>query len=278
MRGLARGGLTVMLVACSLAITAGQSKPRFEVASVRRQTEPLTAANVASGAIPRALPGGRFNASHITVQSLLLFAYDLKPYRLDGGPAWIREDRFAVNASAGRDASAAEIKRMLQALLEERFGLVAHMEPRPMRLQALVLARQDGTLGPNIFRMDAECTAAVVNERRRTMPEKYVSPGANGMMSSCSVSGVDMLADYLMLRLGVPILDATGLSGPHYYSLTAELPPPIVSARLGAPTSDPSNLPALSTALNEQLGLKMESRQGPVDVLVIEAISQPTEN
>lgn len=116
-----------------------------------------------------------------------------------------------------------------------------------------------------------------MNELRRKDPDKYLNPpGAMGGMSSCSPSGVEMLADYLTLRLGTPVIDATGLSGPFYYLLTAQLPPMTFS--IGALKGESSDLPALSTALEEQLGLKLESRNGPVDVLVVDTVQQPTEN
>ena len=75
--------IVVVMVATALA---QEAKPKFEVASIKPQHEPLTGLNAASGAIPRALPGGRFNHSHLTAQSLLRFAYGLKPYQIDGAP------------------------------------------------------------------------------------------------------------------------------------------------------------------------------------------------
>ena len=273
LRRVVCGSLVALAGVCGPA--AQGARPAFEVASVRPQPEPLTAQNVASGAIPRAVAGGRFNHSHLTIEALLLFAYDLKSYQIDGVPEWARNERFAIDARAAGDVPPGRIKLMVQRLLEERFKVVARTEARSMRVQALVRARPDGSLGRNIFPMDDECTPAVVNELRRKLPEKYLAPSAPGMMSGCSPSGVNYLADYLTWRLGVPVIDATGLQGPHYYSLTAELPAP--SSRLGAPRSNPDN-PALSTALAEQLGLKLESRNGPVDVLVVESVQRPAEN
>jgi uncharacterized protein (TIGR03435 family) len=265
----------VVVVLAVPGVPAQQPTPAFDVASVRPQREPIRAENVATGMIPRALPGGRFSVTHVTVESLLAFAYDLRPYRIVGGPDWIRTDLFAVDAKAADDASAAEVKLMLRSLLDERFTLATRTEAREMRVHALVRVRPDGPLGPTLFRMDAECSPAVVNDLRRTRPDKYVSPIGNGMMSGCSTPGVNYLADFLTLMLGTPVVDATGLEGPFYYSLRAHLPPP--SSRLGAAIID-ANLPALSTALDEQLGLKLESRRGPVDVLVIESVQPPTEN
>jgi uncharacterized protein (TIGR03435 family) len=100
------------------------------------------------------------------------------------------------------------------------------------------------------------------------------------MTAMCSEPGLSMLADMLSLGLETPVLDATGLKGAFYYSFRSQfrILPAAVSA-LGAhlPESDP-NLPSLATALEEQLGLRLESRRGPVDVLVIDSVEPPTEN
>jgi len=250
--------------------------PKFEVASVKSQHEPLTLENVASGAIPRALAGGRFSHTHLTVESLVTFAYDLKAYQVVGSPNWVRHDMFAIDAKAASDVPPEQIKLMVRHLLEDRFKMVAHVEPRDMHVHALAVAKANA-LGRNLFRMDGQCIAELVNDLRRKYPEKYLNPpGTVGGMSSCSPSGVNMLADYLTLRLGTPVIDATGLEGPFYYLLVAQLPP--MNSSLGAPRSESSDLPALSTALEEQLGLKLESRKGPIDVLVIDSVSPPTEN
>jgi uncharacterized protein (TIGR03435 family) len=265
------GRVLLILLSLGGAAAAQQTIPTFEVASVKPQREPIRAEN-ASGIVPRTLPGGRFFGTHATLESLLAFAYDVRPYRIVGGPDWMRQDRFAIDARAEGDPPVAQIRLMLRSLLEERFALVTHMEKREMRVQALVRARPDGSLGPNIFQMDVECTATVVNDLRRKLPDKYRSPG-NGVMSGCSTTGVNFLAEYLTLMLGLPVIDATELAGPFYYSLSADLPPP--TPRLGARRSN-EDLPALSTALAEQLALKMESRTGPVEVLVVDAVHQPT--
>jgi uncharacterized protein (TIGR03435 family) len=97
-------------------------------------------------------------------------------------------------------------------------------------------------------------------------------------MSGCSAAGVGGLANSLTSRLGTTVFDRTGLEGPFHYAFSAQLPTRPVSPSLGAPPSDPSGLPALSTALEEQLGLKLESRKGSIDVLVIDSVSKPTEN
>lgn len=101
-----RIALSAIIVGLGAVGSLAEARPAFEVASVGPQREPIRAENVATGMIPRALPGCRFSVTHVTVESLLAFAYDLRPYRIIGGPEWVRTDRFAVNAkAAGIDSS-----------------------------------------------------------------------------------------------------------------------------------------------------------------------------
>ena len=98
------------------AVTAQERKPRFEVASVKPQREPINAATL-RGAAPRVMPGGVFDPTRASILSLLTFAYDLKPYQILGGPDWMRRDVFHIDARAGFDAPADQIKQMVPGLV-----------------------------------------------------------------------------------------------------------------------------------------------------------------
>jgi uncharacterized protein (TIGR03435 family) len=263
---------SVVLAGMTVTLSAQAPKPTFEVASVKPRQE-STAVSVVIPGRARVLPGGVFSATYTSVEHLLMFAYDLRDYRIVGGPDWLRRDKFEIRARAETDAPADQIKLMVRSLLEDRFKLVTHVEPREMRYNALVLARPNGFLGPGIFSID-ECTPVVVNELRRKFPEKYPTPSGPGMTSGCSPTGVNAFADYLSFRLGTPFIDETGLKGGFYYTVRSQWP---TGLGFGVEVSDPS-LPALSTALEEQLGLRLESRRGPLEVLVIDSVQQPTEN
>lgn len=255
-------------------VAAQQPKPRFEVASVKVQTGPIL---FGPDIVPRAKPGGMFNPTHVTVETLLWFAYDLPSYRIVGGPDWIRKETFQINATAGRDVPADQIKLMVQALLEDRFALVSHVEPREMRAQMLVRARPDGSPGPGLLPID-ECSPAVVNALRQKSPEKYLSPIGNpGLISGCAGPGLTQFVDLLTMGLGTPVIDDTGLTGSFYWALRSQFRAVPAAFAARAPAADP-NLPDLATALSEQMGLRLESRRGPIDVLVIDSIQPPTEN
>ena len=107
------------------------------------------------------------------------FAYNVRSDLIVGGPDWAREDTFQISAKAATDVPLDQIRLMVQSLLEDRFKLVTHVEPREMRFLALVRARPNEALGPGLIRMD-ECSPAIVNELRRKFPEKYPTPGGSG--------------------------------------------------------------------------------------------------
>ena len=170
-----RGTLLIPILLAGATVIGqepGTRKLTFEVASIRPQSSSVTLTNLA-GMFPRVRPGGGFAATHATVASLVMFAYGLKDYQIVEAPGWIRETYFDINARAERpDAPDEDIRLMVRSLLEDRFGLVAHMEPREMRFQALVRARPDGPLGPQLLPID-ECSSARVNELRRRDPGTY---------------------------------------------------------------------------------------------------------
>ncbi len=251
-------------------LVAQESNLQFEVASIRRNESGRLQAPIT----PRVLPGGRFGATLATVESLLTFAYELKSYQVVGGPEWVRDHWFEINAKAPGDASADEIRLMVRSLLSDRFSLVTHVEPRTMKVLALVRADPDGPLGASLTPID-ECSPRVLNELRRTSPEKYPTPGGGGMMSGCSSMGLGRLADLLSSVENVPVIDATGLNSSFHYVIRSRAT--VVGAFLGTNNRNP-NLPSLSTALNEQLGLKLESRNARFDARVIDSVQAPTEN
>lgn len=268
--GIATRAITLWVLAVfAIAAGAQPAKLQFEVASVKPQRAPVTWADP-PGLLRPVKPGGVFDAPRATLEQLLMFAYDLRFYRIVGGPGWLRKDYFAIRAKAAGDVPEGDLKLMLRGLLEERFTLSTHLESRELQYQALVLARPDGPAGPNVSRVE-RCDAEYVDELRRKFPEKYsISPGTVGL---CSSGGSAALADYLGIRLGAVVIDHTGVGGNFYYTLRSQMPGGV----LGPERADP-DLPALSTALRDQLGVRLESRKGPVEVLVIDSVHPPTED
>jgi uncharacterized protein (TIGR03435 family) len=263
-RIIAIGSLVTALGWCS--VFAQAPKPTFEVASVRMRPGPLQLPY--SG--PVALPGGIFDADQATVETLIMFAFDLKPFQIVGAPAWVRSERYAVGGRAGFDAPAAQVRLMVQSLLEDRFGLVARKEQRRMTVLALVLARADGRLGPFILQAPEGCTPATSAALRQQLRPRAAQAGERAIRGQCNPLSV--LTDFLAINSEMPVVDKTGLAGKFVWEARAG------SVRPGGAGGIDPNLPPLNVALEEQLGLKLEEQRLPVDVLVIDSVHTPTEN
>jgi uncharacterized protein (TIGR03435 family) len=256
----------------------------FEVASVKPN-------KTGDGRIMFGLqPGGRFNATNVTLRMLLRQAFNVQEFQITGGPDWMASDRFDVIAKAPEGEFTADLMRpMLQSLLAERFKLVVHNETREMPIYALVKARADGKLGPSLSQAAVDC-AAVMRGRRGGPPPTPPQPGQKiecGFMigpGRLNAGGMPMssLAQTLSPQVGRIVLDKTELTGNYDFELTYSLEglgsifpgggPPLIN---GAPAPIDPNQPNLFTALQEQLGLKLDSQRGPVDVVVIDSVQQP---
>ena len=262
----------IIAVSTTVTVASQVSKPAFEVASIKPQRTTLPAGpDARAAAVPRLRPGGVFNPSHATIETLLMFAYDQKQYQIVGEPEWARTAAYEINARAGTVAGAAQVKLMVQSLLEDRFNLLTHKEIRDMPFMALMPARGSRELGPYIRQLDDDCTPASARKVRAEFPPPQVT---GGQSASGACAPLSTLADTLGLFSEVPVVDKTGWTGKFVYQLRAASLSPTPNP---ATDLDP-NLPPLKEALAEQLGLKLEARRGPVDVLVIDSVQPPTEN
>jgi uncharacterized protein (TIGR03435 family) len=267
--------LLICLVLLTRAALLAQSST-FEVASIRRNVS--TNAQGAGLAGPQ--PGGRFMAVGVTLRRLVAGAYD--DLQVLGGPAWIDSDRFDINARASSDAPPSEIVRMVQSLLTDRFKLVLHTDRREMPVYVLRSARNDRRLGPNLRQSDAKCA----QEARNYVPQLAPGPPPCGDYRlgarALTARGMTMprLAGLLRDRVGRPVIDRTDLTA--VYDLELQW-----SSDLGLQQSPPGSAGAseltpdgvsLFTALQEQLGLKLDATRGPVDVIVIDGAEPPTSN
>jgi uncharacterized protein (TIGR03435 family) len=175
---------------------------------------------------------------------------------------------------------------MLRSLLADRFKLKVHDETRQMPIYALVKARSDGALGPALKPSSIDCAAFVGGRRGGGPPPAPPQPGQQvdcGFIigiGKMSVGGmpIEQLARALSPMVGRIVLDKTGLTGNYSYEFTYSPEqivglPPLLNGE--AVTVDP-NTPSIFTALQEQLGLKLDSGRGAVEVLVIDSAEQPT--
>jgi uncharacterized protein (TIGR03435 family) len=235
-------------------------------------------------------------AANMTLRELITFAYGqsgLVPPTppIYGGPIWIDDDRFDVVARARGNApfeplGPPQSAMMVRTLLAERFQLRLHHQSRALPVYELLLARSDRGIGPRLRPATTDCVAkteALRGPLANAQPVHLPSPRDPCVVQvgGGHVKGgaIDMshLARTLSNRLNRVVRDQTGLSGMFEIDLTWPLGT-VAQAPPGVPQSSPlgPNSLSISTALQEQLGLKLKASTGPVDVLVIDGASPPT--
>jgi uncharacterized protein (TIGR03435 family) len=278
--GAVTAALFLSLAARSIPVTAQERpilEPRlsFEVASVKvidqRARSPM-----------QWQPPGHFT-SGVPLLSLLSIGYQIPVYRIEKVPDWVRTTLFEINARTERPVAIEERPAYYRGLLAERFNVAVHIEPREMDVYTLTVARSDGRLGPNLRRVDMNCDAIIAENRARNLagerlpgaPPPGARPvcGAVGGVTSMTAGAAELapLLGMLAQALGRPVLDKTGLVGRFDFDFKAAPP----NALPNGPLAD---LPPVSTALEDQLGLKLERGRGSVDVLVIDRLDMPTDN
>lgn len=236
------------LVAC---VCFGQTTQHFEVVSIR----PNRSDDRGGGMMPIA---GGFSARNLSVNMLIQSAYGLKPWQIFGGPAWVTVDRYDIEAKTEGNPSFKEKLEMCKPLLADRFQLKFHHETRQAPSYSLTVAKN----GPKL-----QATAAGVRG--------YIRPG-RGLIEG---KGVTMrgLADFLSGSLGQSVADKTGVIGD--FDIRLEWLP--IEGELDYKYDDrplDSNGSSIFTAIQEQLGLRLEASKGPTEVLVIDHIERPSEN
>jgi uncharacterized protein (TIGR03435 family) len=268
--------------------------PTFEVASVKPSKGPTG---------ERGQPGGRYTATRTVkffIADAFFFGTPLQMSRVIGGPEWIESALYEINAQASTpwqtspDGPPRELFLMIRSLLHERFKLKTHIETRELPVYELVLARADGSLGPQLRQSTVDCEAFMAARRAGGPPparQPNEPPPCGAMRGPARVlaGGLPMAQFANMLTLVMAdangpagrddawiVIDKTGLSGRFAFTLawTPEripeaVPPP------GIPPIDPHG-PPLVTALQEQLGLKLQAARSRMDVVVIDSIEQPT--
>jgi uncharacterized protein (TIGR03435 family) len=256
------------------------STPTFEAASVKLS-------NSGGGPITQVLPG-RLVAKYSSLQDLIAFSYEVRTDQLIGATSWIVSDHYDLEAKAAGNPPAGQIAGvMLRALLEDRFKLVLHREKRELPVYELRVDRSGLRLQPTkegsctLFSPDSSPLPPAPDAAR--LPFCGPRTGRNGSNWALNGQGVRMeaLAGVLSFQLNRTVLDKTGLTGSYDVHLQW-MEDPLTPGTLGSPGAppapdDPSG-PSLFTSLHEQLGLRMVSAKGPIEVLVIDHAERPSEN
>lgn len=274
--GFSVGAMASVAVAGSVH-AASQSRvalPVFEVASVKVNR---------SGSMERFggfQPGGRFVAVNVPLRQVIAWAYgdsfSVPDQQVLGGPSWVDADRFDIDARAGGDPTRAEMQLMLLALLTDRFQLTSHEETRQLPVYALVSTRDDGPTGPQLRPASGEdCVVAGTPVPAGSSLRPCGSVGFVGGRGFARGATMDAIARYLVPAVGRIVLNRTSVPGS--FSFDLEFAPAVLgpSPNTGEPAPD---RPSIFTALQEQLGLKLEALNAPVSVLVIERVDRPEPN
>ena len=290
---VAIGIITSPRLAAQIVAPAADS-PTFEVVSIK----PNEGGRIGGMGTP-----GRFSLT-MQVRRLITQAYDIHDSQIIGGPDWLGTQAYEINATMTGTPSPETRRMMTKSLLRDRFKLAFHTEKRELPVYALIVARSDGRLGPGLKRIpDDQCPAPGTPGAGRPggPPPPAASPFDPNAVAACGsiVFGpgrllahgvpIEMLAGSLgrlpaITSFNRPVFNLTKLEGLYDFDFrwTNEFgrggPPPISGPAAAPNAITPGDEPALFTALQEQLGLKLNSQRATLDVLVIDSIDRPTEN
>ncbi len=272
--------------------------PSFEVASIKKH-----AADSEGGRGMRVMMGGpdvsQFRASNVTAKMLIATAYNVKEFQISGGPGWISSERWDLNAKV-EDSLAEQLQKltrqqqqaqqalMIRALLADRFKLQITRSTKEGTLLALVVAK-DGPKLKEVPPPDPHAGPMPSPPPERGGAPPTPPPGGSMMMMngntgvatlSSNAIPISNLVNMLSMQVGQQVVDRTGLKGTYQFTLQfapqmglGGMPPPP-----GAEASSNSDEPSIFTALQEQLGLKLESTKGQIDTITIDHIEEPSEN
>jgi uncharacterized protein (TIGR03435 family) len=242
---------SVALAAAAAVAVLGAQEPRpsFDVASIKRNV------SLSPGSSQRNMPGGRINFTNQRLRQVVRAAYGGSDIEVVGGPDWIDNDRWDIVAAPAAVDPNAPWREMLKTLLMERFKLRAHVEQRERPVYALVFARPNRQLGPGIqptktpCRLEGDCGSTDTNSNG------VASGTIRGTARTMTQVGRS-LSGYAERR----VLDRTSLDGRYDFEL-----------KWGDDVS-------IFTAVQEELGLKLEPQRAPVDVVVVDSVDHPTED
>jgi uncharacterized protein (TIGR03435 family) len=271
--------------------TVSAATPAFEVASIRPDKDD-------SGTFKFGwFSPGAFTATGATVQSLIQEAYQVENTRVFGAPKWLKFDRFDIKAKAPGDA-AEKLRKldniqqyeqrialescMLQTLLRDRFKLAFHRETKEFSMFALVIAKN----GLKLHEAKPDDTYPNGIKDLEGRGHGHVMRMTRGQLVGQGIPISDLIHMLSQLGLGLTVVDKTGLTGKYDFTLqwTPEQSTPMFKGTEGGqPQADTSPLadasgPSLFSAIEEQLGLKLERQKGPVEVLVIDHVEKPSNN
>jgi uncharacterized protein (TIGR03435 family) len=269
------------LVLAALASTALLHAQSFDVAAIKQNKS--GASSAAFGG-----PASRFTARNTPTREFIKYAFGVQDYQIEGAPDWVNNDRWDINAKADGNFPATTFdddprRKMVRALLVDRFKLSAHMEARERPIYALVLARP-GQVSARLHPSTTDCAADENASRLGQVRTPLMTPDNVPDCTLRSPPGriswgtqtMRQVASELSDTLQRTVVDRTGLEG-NFSALVTYTPDSLSVTGADQPASDP-NATSIFTALQEQLGLRLDSTRGPVEILVIDHIERPTQD
>jgi uncharacterized protein (TIGR03435 family) len=277
---LASRVLACGVFACGIAVAQPQStssqRPQFEVASIKRNKQ-------ADPTIMLSISEGRFRATNIPLQLLLTMGYGIQDLQLAGAPGWLLSERYDVIAKAEGKAGYDELAAMLQPLFEDRLQLRFHTESKELPVYALVVIKPG-----KLPEATGECDPPPSSSGPPDPSKLPHGPCGNLFITPARMYGqkvpMSRLLDPLSRLTNRIVLDKTNLTGRYNvdlrYTLDRGAFPPPGDAPPGLPPLPPVDPdgPSLFAAVEQQLGLKLDSQKGPVPVMVIDHVERPSEN
>jgi len=266
------GSLLTVIVAKGQSPQAPASRPFFEVASIR--------INRTGGPIMSFQPfrGGRFDARNCSLDLLIRYAFDLMQFQIAGAPDWVKSERYDIAAKAEGDPEIREVPGMVQHLLQDRFRLEYHWDTKESPIYNLVLSKA----GRLKEAATGDCPPPLTQPASRLGAPADDTPCGSwrntpGYIRAHKLTAGD-LASALTFFLGRPVLDQTGLT--RKYDIDLQWTPGEIQL-LAQPEAGPlSQVDTISifTAIQDKLGLKLETSRGPVRNLVVDRVERPSEN
>src|SRR5688572_19674066 len=270
--------LLVLALANLPAISAQTTRAEFDVVSIKRS------APDAVGGGMRTLPDGTSVMTNVAIRQFITLAAAVPVREVRGLPDWAEDEHYDVTAKPPAGSTRDQRSDMWRTLFAERMKLVAHIEEHERDTFALVVARSDGRLGPQLKKSTLDCSPRPPGSPPPPPPpdlfdRQSALTRCGGMFGQGIIVSGGMTMDRLVLSLtglaGRPVNDRTGLKGD--YAFTLKFSPPR-TPRTSSDAPLPDDAPEFFTALQEQLGLKLQPEKSMVPVFVIDRIERPTDN
>lgn len=269
----------ILLVVAAFGLFAQSADPpQFAVASIKRGLE--FTMEVPMRLSPQ--PGGRLSTTNAPLSYLIQRAYGVEAFQIVGGPAWIKSDGYNIEAKPEANTDQKQMWLMLQALLAERFELKLHRETRELPVYDLTATKG----GPRLPKpAGGPCTEVFTGPPPKPgepRPAPPCGPGIQASGTGVSMRGLNLsmakFTEFLGGLIGRHVVDKTGFTGKFDLHVNFALDDAIGGLPFHRGPGDAEAGPSIFTAIQEQLGLKLESTKGPVEVLVIDHVERPTEN